>query len=520
VDGEAARALVEIARARWHAATGETLKPVKVKSDPWPEKLPVAFEDARLAVSCTAPPTHGHEAIHHVEALFLDMIAKARDHIYIENQYFTSHVIGEALKARLAEPDGPEILVVTRLLSHGWLEEVTMTTLRTKLVRELRAADVHGHFHCLYPDVPGLCEGTCLDIHSKVMAVDDEWLRIGSANLSNRSMGMDTECDVTIEAQGEKRVRREIRAFRDCLIAEHVGGESRDVARAVERAGGMAKAIATLGSETRKLVTLEAPEPPEAKLVVAKVGDPGEPLKLEQIVERAAPASLSAPPGFPTRRVIHIVGALVIAAVGLALLWTHTPLKEVVTRENAMALADSFADYWWAPLALIFAYTPASFIMFPRWLITMTAVIAFGPWKGFAYAMIGVILAGIATFIPGRLVGRDTVKRLAGPRLKPVTKFMEQRGLIAVTLVRLVPIAPFPIVNLVMGAMRVKLWHFVLGTFLGFLPGTLAATVLSDQLAQALEEPARVNFWLIGAALLALGTVAYFGQRILRRSPR
>jgi uncharacterized membrane protein YdjX (TVP38/TMEM64 family) len=395
-----------------------------------------------------------------------------------------------------------------------------MTTLRTKLVRELRAADVHGHFHCLYPDVPGLCEGTCLDIHSKVMAVDDEWLRIGSANLSNRSMGMDTECDVTIEAQGEKRVRREIREFRDCLIAEHVGGESRDVARAVERAGGMAKAIATLGSETRKLVTLEAPEPPEAKLVVAKVGDPGEPLKLEQIVERAAPASLSAPPGFPTRRVIHIVGALVIAAIGLALLWTHTPLKEVVTRENAMALADSFADYWWAPLALILAYTPASFIMFPRWLITMTAVIAFGPWKGFAYAMIGVILAGIATFIPGRLVGRDTVKRLAGPRLKPVTKFMEQRGLIAVTLVRLVPIAPFPIVNLVMGAMRVKLWHFVLGTFLGFLPGTLAATVLSDQLAQALEEPARVNFWLIGAALLALGTVAYFGQRILRRSPR
>jgi uncharacterized membrane protein YdjX (TVP38/TMEM64 family) len=149
----------------------------------------------------------------------------------------------------------------------------------------------------------------------------------------------------------------------------------------------------------------------------------------------------------------------------------------------------------------------------------MTAVIAFGPWKGFAYAMIGVILAGIATFIPGRLVGRDTVKRLAGPRLKPVTRFMEQRGLIAVTLVRLVPVAPFPIVNLVMGAVRVKLWHFVLGTFLGFLPGTLAATVLSDQLAQALEEPARVNFWLIGAALLGLATIAYFGQRILRRSP-
>jgi phosphatidylserine/phosphatidylglycerophosphate/cardiolipin synthase-like enzyme/uncharacterized membrane protein YdjX (TVP38/TMEM64 family) len=518
VDGEAAQVLAKIARERWHAATGETLRAVKVASDPWPKELPVALTEARLAVSCTMPPTHGNKGVHHVETLYLEMIAKARDHIYIENQYFTSHVIGEALKARLAEPDGPQIVVVTRLLSHGWLEEVTMTALRTKLVRELRAADVHGHFHCFYPDVPGLCEGTCLDIHSKVMAVDDEWLRIGSANLSNRSMGMDTECDVTIEAQGDPRVREAIREFRDCLIAEHVDGETKDVARAIERAGGMAKAIESLGSETRKLVALEAPELPEAKLVVAKVGDPAEPLKLEKIVEKAAPAG--APARFPLRRLIHVLGGIVIAAIALALAWTHTPLKDVVTRDNAMALASVFTDQWWAPLAVILVYTPASFIMFPRWLITMTAVLAFGPWHGFVYAMTGVILAGIATFIPGRLVGRDTVRRLAGPRLKPVTKFMEQRGLIAVTLVRLVPIAPFPVVNLVMGAMRVKLWHFVLGTFAGMLPGMIAATVLSEQLAAALEEPARVNFWLIGAVLLAMGTLGYFGQRILRRSPR
>ncbi len=70
-------------------------------------------------------------------------------------------------------------------------------------MHELREADRHGRFHVFYPDVPMLCEGTCLDLHSKVMIVDDEWLRIGSANLSNRSMGMDTECDVTLEARGD-----------------------------------------------------------------------------------------------------------------------------------------------------------------------------------------------------------------------------------------------------------------------------------------------------------------------------
>jgi hypothetical protein len=131
-----------------------------------------------------------------------------------------------------------------------------------------------------------------------------------------------------------------------------------------------------------------------------------------------------------------------------------------------------------------------------------------------------LLVAAIATFLPGRFVGKDRVRRYAGPRLKRIAKFMEQRGLIAVTAVRLVPIAPFPVVNLAMGALRVRLGHFALGTLIGMLPGMLAATVLSDQLAAALEEPAGVNRWLIAAAILALAMLAFIGQRLLRRSPQ
>jgi uncharacterized membrane protein YdjX (TVP38/TMEM64 family) len=155
--------------------------------------------------------------------------------------------------------------------------------------------------------------------------------------------------------------------------------------------------------------------------------------------------------------------------------------------------------------------------MFPRWIITMTAVLAFGAWEGFFLAFAGVIIAGIVTFIPGRLVDRETVRRLAGQRLRPLTRFMENRGLLAVTAVRLVPLAPFPVVNVVMGAMRVKTWHFVLGTFLGMLPGMLAATVLSDQLAAALEDPSRVSWWLVAAAVAGLGALAWFGRRMMHR---
>ncbi len=515
VDGEAAKALLRVAGDRWSAATGEALKTTGGASEVWPKELEVDVTDVDVAISRTAPPKDEDAGLSHVYELYVDMIERARDYIYMENQYFTSDKIGDALKKSLAKPEGPEILVVTRLLSHGWLEEITMTTLRTKLVQELRAADVHKRFHVFYPDVPGLAEGTCLDIHSKVTIVDDEWLRIGSANLSNRSMGMDTECDVTLEAKGEERVKKAIRKFRDDLLSEHVGGEIDAVGKACESAGCMAKAISNLGSQARSLKKLECEDIPVAKVAIAKVGDPGEPL-FEGIVSvpAAGPASGG---GFMTRRVTCILGGLVLAAIALALLWTHTPLRDVVTRENAAALAEWFAGFWWAPVLIVLAYTPASFIMFPRWLITMTAVLAFGPWKGFGYAMSGVILAGIATFLPGRLVSRDTLKRVAGPRMKPVARFMERKGLIAVTLVRLVPIAPFPVVNLVMGAMRVKLWHFALGTFLGMLPGTLAATVLSDQLAAALEDSTRVNFWMIAGAVAAIAALAFFGQRYMRR---
>ena len=86
------------------------------------------------------------------------------------------------------------------------------------------------------------------------------------------------------------------------------------------------------------------------------------------------------------------------------------------------------------------------------------------------------------------------------------------------TLVRLVPIAPFVVVNLVMGAMRIRLDHFVVGTMLGMLPGLLATTVLGDQLTAAISDPTWANFGIGAIAALALATIAFAGQRWLRHA--
>ncbi len=292
VDGEAAKVLARIARERWRLATGEKLRPVRnVASDPWPPELKPDLTDVLVGISRTVPQTEEMPAVREVEALFLDMIARAGRYIYIENQYFTSHKIADALAARLAEPDGPQIVLVVRLLSHGWLEEHTMEVLRTQNIKKLIAADRSNRFRVYYPFVPELKEGTCVDIHSKVLAVDDEWLRIGSANICNRSMGLDTECDLTFEAGGEARTAGAIRDFRDRLLGEHLGKDPAEVQRQFERTGTLHAAIAALQGEGRTLKRLEElPEWSEAVISAASVADPEELVSLDRLIKEFSPA--------------------------------------------------------------------------------------------------------------------------------------------------------------------------------------------------------------------------------------
>ncbi|MDB5811814.1 MAG: putative Phospholipase/Transphosphatidylase [Betaproteobacteria bacterium] len=510
VDGEAARALAGIARERWALATGKPIPAVNENYDAWPDALTPDLTNVVVAVSRTVPEGEGRKEIREIEALYLDMIARAQRHIYIENQYFTADRLGNALEKRLAENDGPEIVVVLRRLSHGWLEEYTMHVLRTRLIQRLKAVDRHGRFHVYYPHTPGLQDGTCIDVHSKLMIADDEWLRIGSANFCNRSMGLDTECDLTFEARGDMRVAAVVREFRERLLAEHLGVEPQRMRAEIARAGSLHAAIAALQSAERTLKNFDdMVQWPEALVSVLAVADPERPVSLDKLVREFGATSGSQRSGVAWRKVL--VFLCVLAA--LAAIWRFTPLAEFATADRITQWARDFSTSPWAPVVVLAAYTPASLIMFPRPLITLFAVLVFGPWQGFAYALTGILLAALATYFAGRLLDRATVRRLAGPKLNRVSEKLSARGLLAMTAVRLVPVAPFFVVNMIAGAIRIKLWHFLAGTAIGMLPGTLAATVFADQLETALRRPGDVNLWLIGGIVLFMAAAIVFVRK-------
>jgi uncharacterized membrane protein YdjX (TVP38/TMEM64 family) len=209
--------------------------------------------------------------------------------------------------------------------------------------------------------------------------------------------------------------------------------------------------------------------------------------------------------------------AIAVVITALAAAWRYTPLSEYVTGERIVAWARAIRGWTWAPLVVVFLYTPAAFVMFPRPLLTLLTVVAFGPWLGFAYGMTGIILSALATYYVGRLLPDKTVQRLAGDKLDDVVKALQRHGLMAMLAVRIIPVAPFAVEGLIAGAVPIKVWHFTLGTFFGMLPGVLATSVFGAQLAAALEDPSKINWWIVAAVVAAMIALTWYVKRWFAR---
>ena len=214
--------------------------------------------------------------------------------------------------------------------------------------------------------------------------------------------------------------------------------------------------------------------------------------------------------------VLTIVASIVVTIL-LAAAWKFTPLADMAGPRDVIGWFRGFSGSFWAPVAIVFAHLVASIVMFPRPLLTIAAVVAFGMVAGFAYSMIGVLISAAAGWYAGKLFDENRIKRMAGPRLAPMRRMLKKEGLIACTLMRLLPVAPFTVESVVAGALRVKLWHLLAGTFLGMLPGMLGTTILGDQLAAAFTEDREMNRWVIVGAVAAMLALFYFTHRWYKR---
>ncbi|HEY2864722.1 MAG TPA: VTT domain-containing protein [Casimicrobiaceae bacterium] len=515
VDDEAARALGELARERWHRATGRRLPKPEAAPQPatWPASVAVALNDVEVAIVRTEPAFDGESAIAEVRQLHLDAIASAKASIFAENQYFTSRLIADAFEARLADPAGPEIVVVSPMTQSGWLEVSTMGVLRARIHRRLVQADAGSRYRVYCPwlgdDAPTASQ--CLNVHSKVLVIDDEILSVGSANLSARSMNLDTECNIAIEAGGDLRVRAAISGLRARLLGEHLDRAPSVVAAAIEQGGSLIGAIEALGGAARSLRPLGVTEEDEWSSVLADqpMIDPEEPVDVDRLLSEVVANNERRP---ASGRIVAIASIL-FAFFALALAWRYTPLREWINVESLVRLSDRFEASPFAPLIVIGGFVLGGLAVIPVTMLIAVTGIVFGPWLGMIYSVLGATFSAVFVYGIGRELGRDVVRRVAGRRINDLSRRIARRGLVAMLFVRIVPIAPFSIINLVAGASHLGFRDFVLGTILGLAPGIVIIVFFVDRIVAAVRHPGPLSF-----ALLALVAGAAIGGTLALRA--
>lgn len=504
VDGDAAAALADLARERWHRAGGRRMAKVTSPGDPWPPELAVDIENVDVAIARTEPEFDGREETREVERSYLDTIAAAERAIYIENQYITAYKVRDALVDRLREENGPEVVIVMPHECSGWLEHRTMGAMRHVFLRQLRESDRFGRLHAYYPTRK---DGPDTFVHSKVMVIDDRIVRVGSANLANRSMGLDTECDLLIDSRGESRIAEGIAKFRNSLLAEHLGIEPELFAAAVREKGSLGAAIESFGDGERCLRPADHTAPGWLEDLTGGqvLFDPERPVSYEQL-EKAMAAGL---PSEEAQRTLIGPGLAVIVLIALGCLWYWTPLRDWLTPQQVAAAAEPLRRGAAGPFMWAGIFTAAGLLMVPLTALVVASALLFGPLLGGTISMVAGVASAVGGYLAGKWLWRDTVRRLAGPRLNRISREVGAKGTLSVVAVRLVPIAPFTVVNMVAGASHVELRDFVLGSAIGMAPGIIGLSVLSDSAAAAVTDPH------VGSLAALLGLALFFGAALV-----
>lgn len=215
------------------------------------------------------------------------------------------------------------------------------------------------------------------------------------------------------------------------------------------------------------------------------------------------------------RRKLYLLVLALLLLIALALAWSSTPMRAWLDVDLVVGSLRRFGQAF-GPVAAVCGFALALTLAVPLMFLTLVALVAYGPLAGFGCAMAGAMLGAAASYGVGRFLGREVVQRLGGERINRLSQRLASRGLLAVVAVRMLPVAPFAVVNMVAGASHIRLRDLLLGTLIGISPGTLAMTLFVDQITATLRHPTPLTFVVAGLTLLLIVVGLWALQRWLR----
>jgi uncharacterized membrane protein YdjX (TVP38/TMEM64 family) len=272
-------------------------------------------------------------------------------------------------------------------------------------------------------------------------------------------------------------------------------------------------AIEALQKPDRSLFAFDPTVTPEFDALIPNQAllDPERPIDPDELVAQFVPKEARKP--VPQRMIGLGLLAIMLALVALA--WRSTPLRDYVNLASLVALARGLENMPFTPIAVVAAYVIGGLMLVPVMLLIAVTGIVFGPGWGTVYAIAGTLLSAAVSYGLGNWLGRDTVRRLVGPRINRLSRRIARRGILAMIIIRTLPLAPFTVVNVVAGASHIRLRDYLIGTFLGMLPGIAITVTFVHHLAEVVRKPSMgtVSVLALVAALLIGSAIVL--QRVL-----
>ncbi|WP_374510752.1 TVP38/TMEM64 family protein [Niveibacterium sp.] len=202
----------------------------------------------------------------------------------------------------------------------------------------------------------------------------------------------------------------------------------------------------------------------------------------------------------------------IAAIVALALAWQLTPLREMLDLERLVASLRRLGQQL-GPIAAVGSFALACVIAVPLSILMLVCALAFGPALGILYGICGATLGSALSFLFGRWLGQEAISRLAGPKVRYISQRLGHRGVLSSIALRLVPVAPFALVNMVAGVSTIRLRDFLFGSAIGMLPLVLVSALFAEQIVNAATRPGWLTLLFVGITLaLVVG-----GSAVLRR---
>ena len=212
-----------------------------------------------------------------------------------------------------------------------------------------------------------------------------------------------------------------------------------------------------------------------------------------------------------------MIAAVVAAIAGIALLWAFTPMRHWLDIDRLSAVVDRFADSPLAPLIAIALFVIGGLMIVPVNALTAVTILVFGPIMGAIYSLLGCTTSAAVLYEIAHRLPMQRLHRHTGARMQRIHHHLVRHAVWAVALVRLVPVAPYSIVCLLLGTTAITRTPYIAGTVLGMLPGILVNAFFIERVVAAIRHPSLTTAAWLGLAVAAIALLGWLVRRHFAR---